>query len=153
MEISQDISARNLPSAAQALTADVSAVSRKARQVVGPEPVSPAFEWKDALMLGHTSMDEMDHEFVGCVNALLTVDDDGLAAALESFDEHARRRFGEEDDDMRRTAYESAGCHIDEHAAVLRSVVEVCEALAEGRTQVVGSLGRALMDWIPEHVA
>jgi hemerythrin len=53
---------------------------------------------------------------------------------------------------MRETAYGSAGCHIDEHAAVLRSLDEVRTMLADGRTEVVRSFARALVDWFPEHV-
>ncbi|WP_084688416.1 bacteriohemerythrin [Paraburkholderia oxyphila] len=112
----------------------------------------PRFVWDDDYALGHRSMDETHHEFVACVNALLTVGDDGIAAALETFAEHANRHFGEEDDAMLVSAYGSAGCHIDEHAAVLRSVDEVREALAQGQTHVVRAFAKALADWFPEHV-
>ena len=111
-----------------------------------------SFVWDDDYALGHLSMDDTHREFVECVDALLTTTDDNLAAALEAFAGHALRHFGEEDDAMRETAYGSAGCHIDEHAAVLRSLDEVRTALAEGRPQVVRSFARALTDWFPEHV-
>lgn len=113
---------------------------------------APAFAWNDDYALGHRTMDETHHEFVECVDALLSAEDAQLAAALEAFADHARRHFNEEDDAMRGTAYGSAGCHIDEHAAVLRSLDEVREALAAGRTQVVRAFARALADWFPEHV-
>lgn len=53
---------------------------------------------------------------------------------------------------MRDTAYGSAGCHIDEHAAVLRSLDDVRAMLAQGRTDVVRSFAHALVEWFPEHV-
>ncbi|MGU7770046.1 bacteriohemerythrin [Burkholderia sp. MR1-5-21] len=115
-------------------------------------PVSRGFAWDDDYALGHLSMDDAHHEFVDCVNTLLTVADEHLERALEAFADHARRHFGDEDDAMRSTAYESAGCHIDEHAAVLRSIDEVRDALAAGRPSVVRSFARALADWFPEHV-
>ncbi|MFD1557290.1 bacteriohemerythrin [Paraburkholderia silviterrae] len=110
------------------------------------------FTWDDDYALGDLSMDNAHHEFVECVGTLLTTADHNLAPALEAFAEHARRHFGEEDDAMRGTAYESAGCHIDEHAAVLHSLDEVRAELAAGRPQVVRSFARALADWFPEHV-
>lgn len=118
-----------------------------------PSPAEAAgFVWTDDYALGHPSMDDTHHEFVECVDTLLTTADANLAAALEAFAEHACRHFGEEDDAMRDTAYGSAGCHIDEHAAVLRSLDAVRAALAEGRPQVVRAFASALADWFPEHV-
>ncbi|KWR87235.1 bacteriohemerythrin [Cupriavidus sp. IDO] len=110
------------------------------------------FAWHDEFALGHQSMDDMHHEFVACVHALLTASDGHLRHALDDFADHARRHFGEEDASMRETTYGSAGCHIDEHSAVLKSIDEVRERLDKGHTQVVRAFARALMDWFPEHV-
>ncbi|MGT2477437.1 bacteriohemerythrin [Paraburkholderia terrae] len=110
------------------------------------------FAWHDDYALGHQTMDETHHEFVACVHTLLTTEDADLGDALEAFAGHAHSHFGEEDASMRETAYGSAGCHIDEHAAVLRSLDEVRAMLAQGRTDVVRSFARVLMDWFPEHV-
>jgi hemerythrin-like metal-binding protein len=110
------------------------------------------FVWDDDYALGQPSMDDTHREFVECVDTLLATTDDNLATALETFAEHAHHHFSDEDTAMRETAYGSAGCHIDEHAAVLRSLDEVRAMLANGRTDVVRSFARALMDWFPEHV-
>lgn len=109
------------------------------------------FEWSDGFALGHHAMDDTHREFVACVDALLRADDSEVADALDSFARHAYRHFAEEDADMRQTAYENAGCHVDEHAAVLRSLEEVRAALAEGRVHVVRSFAQALAEWFPEH--
>ena len=109
------------------------------------------FAWDDDYALGHDAMDDTHREFVACVDTLLRAEDDALAAALETFAEHARRHFGEEDLAMQQTAYGSAGCHVDEHAAVLKSIDEVRAALAQGHTAVVRAFARALADWFPEH--
>ena len=119
-------------------------------------PAHPAqgeegFAWQDSFALGHTGMDETHQEVVDRVDALLRVDDAGLPQALDAFGEHARRHFAEEDAAMRETAYGSSGCHIDEHAAVLRSLHEVSAALDDGRIEVVRAFARALADWFPEH--
>jgi len=113
---------------------------------------SPGFTWHDDFSLDHHSMDRTHQEFVECVHALLTVEDVELEQALDSFTEHARRHFGEEDDAMRESAYGSSGCHIDEHAAVLNSAAEVRAMLKSGKTHVVRSFAHALADWFPEHV-
>ena len=118
-------------------------------QVLPPD--SDHFVWNDAYGLGHPGMDATHREFVACVAAMLDADDGALAAALEVFGAHARRHFAEEDRQMAVTRYGSAGCHVDEHAAVLKSLDEVRDALARGRHEVVRSFARALADWFPEH--
>ena len=109
------------------------------------------FSWQADFVLGHDAMDDTHREFVDCVDALLRAGDGESSAALEAFSEHAHRHFGEEDQAMRESAYGSAGCHVDEHAAVLRSLDEVRVALDAGQTQVVRAFARALADWFPQH--
>ena len=58
---------------------------------------------------------------------------------------HAIRHFGEEDASMQ--GYPSAGCHVDEHAAVLKSTAEVIAKPLEqlpaiGTTRVTSRIGR-----------
>ena len=115
--------------------------------------VSAGFEWSDDYALGHESMDDTHREFVACVDAMLRADDSALTAALDTFADHARRHFAEEDAAMQQTAYGSAGCHIDEHAAVLRSLDEVRAAFDRGHVDVVRSFAAALASWFPEHAS
>lgn len=109
------------------------------------------FEWLPEFELGHGAMDDTHREFVDLVNTLLQSDDAELPAALSAFSDHARRHFAEEDRWMVTTAYASAGCHVDEHAKVLKSLEEVKDALVQGRSHVVRAFGQALADWFPEH--
>jgi hemerythrin-like metal-binding protein len=109
------------------------------------------FEWRPEFDLGHVEMDETHHEFVECVQALLTCDDSQVGASLARFEDHARRHFAEEDRWMRTGDYPSAGCHVDEHAAVLRSVVQVRELAETGRVDVARALAKELARWFPEH--
>ena len=109
------------------------------------------FSWQAEYVIGHDEMDETHHEFVECVNELLCADDGALVEALDAFEAHARRHFADENRSMALTAYESAGCHVDEHAAVLKSLQDVRVALEQGRCDVVRSFARALADWFPEH--
>jgi hemerythrin len=109
------------------------------------------FTWRDEFEVGHDEMDATHREFVSCVDALLRAPDDRLALRLEAFAAHAKRHFAEEDEAMRRGAYDAGGCHVDEHAAVLRSLDEVRDALRKGRPAVVRAFAEALADWFPEH--
>ncbi|QHE83490.1 bacteriohemerythrin [Hydrogenophaga sp. BPS33] len=109
------------------------------------------FAWDEAFSVHHASMDDTHHEFVDCLDALLRASDAQQHAALNAFEDHARRHFQEEDQAMRESAYGSAGCHVDEHAAVLKSLDEVRAVLAEGRHDVVRAFALALADWFPRH--
>lgn len=109
------------------------------------------FEWDAEYEMGEASMDAAHHEFVECVSALLDAPDDAVAQALERFQAHAVRHFGQEDALMRGGGYASAECHLDEHKAVLASVDEVRALVAGGNFSVARSLARELVRWFPEH--
>jgi hemerythrin len=109
------------------------------------------FTWDARFAVGLDKMDEAHQEFVDCVDQMLCVPDDHLRWALEAFAAHAQRHFAEEDRWMAQSTYENARCHLDEHAAVLKSVDEVRAALARGRCDVARSFANALADWFPEH--
>lgn len=107
--------------------------------------------WHDGLLLGYGPMDSTHEEFVQCVAALQRATDDELPTALASFADHAQRHFSEEDRWMEQTQFPARECHIDEHAAVLKSVGEVQALLAQGNTQVCRRLAQELANWFPGH--
>src|SRR5882724_8474548 len=73
--------------------------------------------WLPEYASGLPSMDAAHREFLDCVNVLLTCSDGELQAGLDPFSTHAVAHFRDEDRLMANTAYPSAGCHLDEHAA------------------------------------
>lgn len=107
--------------------------------------------WHDGLLLGYAPMDSTHEEFVECVAALQRATDAELPAALAAFAEHAQRHFGEEDLWMEQTQFPARECHVDEHAAVLKSVGEVQALLAQGNTEVCRRLAQELAHWFPGH--
>ena len=109
------------------------------------------FVWEDRYLLGYEQMDDTHREFVELVDALLTVDDDGLPAALEAFAAHAGAHFAQENGWMEAEDFPARDCHIDEHAKVLASVNEVREMVAAGEREIVRELAVALKDWFPSH--
>ncbi len=109
------------------------------------------FDWDDCYLLGYNAMDDTHREFVSLVDALLTVEDAQLAAALDAFAAHAEAHFEQENRWMDVDGFPARDCHVDEHAKVLASVREVQQLLAEGKVEVVRELAVALKDWFPGH--
>lgn len=114
-------------------------------------PIPSSLAWDERFVLGEESMDLMHREFVRCVDALLSSDTGALDAALAAFERHVRSHFAEEEEAMRVSRYDSARCHVEEHAAVLESLREVKIAFGQGRADVVRAFAIALADWFPGH--
>lgn len=109
--------------------------------------------WQDSYLMGYGAMDATHHEFVDCVAALQTASDADVSARLDDFARHAVAHFEQEKQWMESTAFPATDCHVEEHAAVLASVLEVQVILQDGagRQQVVRDLAKALADWFPGH--
>lgn len=115
---------------------------------------SDQFVWTDAFALGYTQMDETHHEFVETVNAMLGASDEAFPAALDVFVEHAKRHFDQEAEWMHSTEFPAAECHIDEHNAVMKSVLQVQEMVKAGHErgiEIGRSLAAELVKWFPGH--
>ena len=113
--------------------------------------MSTRFQWDDSYLLGYAPMDETHREFVDALDALLACEDADLAARLEAFQRHAEAHFAEENRWMESTDFPPAQCHIDEHAAVMKSVSWVLDALRQGDVAEGRRLATALADWFPGH--
>ncbi|WP_240158804.1 MULTISPECIES: hemerythrin domain-containing protein [Burkholderiaceae] len=109
--------------------------------------------WSDARLLGFTPMDDVHEEFYAVALRLVTCTDTTALAAIEDFEKHAVSHFEQEDEWMRTTNFPPRDCHIEEHAAVLKSVGEVKAAVAAGQAnaEVVRDLGMHLFGWFPGH--
>ena len=113
--------------------------------------MSNEFSWSDEYLLGYGAMDATHREFVTIVDALLNCEDSRVAEHLESFAQHAERHFKDEDGWMERSGFPPRECHIDEHAAVLKSVYQVLEVVKAGDFAEGRRLATALADWFPGH--
>lgn len=107
--------------------------------------------WGDHLLMGNGPMDELHEEFVELIALLQTAEDSDLPSLLQAMESHLQHHFAEEDQWMLSTGFPPRDCHIDEHAAVLKSVAEVRIKLAEGNVALCRDLTRALVDWFPGH--
>lgn len=107
--------------------------------------------WGDQYLLGYGPIDEVHEEFVTLVGRMQTAPDAELPALLDRFAEHLQQHFDMENTWMVETEFPPRDCHIDEHAAVMKSVGEVREILAEGHFDVARDLVAALAKWFPQH--
>jgi hemerythrin len=110
--------------------------------------------------LGDQQIDQDHAEMQTLMLVLRDAPDAELVHALDELHDHTVQHFRLEDDELRRLKGSNATCHLDEHAAVLKSMSEVKGLLAEQRPevspdrakQVARSLARELLGWFPEHV-
>jgi len=109
------------------------------------------FQWDDSLLLGEPQMDRVHQEFADLVGRLQQAADNELAPLLGEFATHTRAHFDMENQWMVETAFPPRECHIDEHAAVMKSVDEVRALLAQGNTAICRSLVDELVLWFPSH--
>lgn len=113
---------------------------------------SDAMVWSDTFVLGFGPMHEVHEEFVDLVGAMQKARDEEPVALLEAFAKHAQARFNAENPGMVEMDFPARECHIDEYAAVMRSVHQARERLAGGDYTVAGRLADELASWFPGHV-
>ena len=126
----------------------------RARDIEAPVRTSDnSVVWSDARLLGFTPMDDVHKEFYDVALGLLSCSDASALAAIEAFETHAVSHFDQEDEWMRTTNFPPRDCHIDEHAAVLKSVREVKAAVHQGQAgaATVRDIGMHLFSWFPGH--
>jgi hemerythrin len=114
--------------------------------------IDPAdFAWSDAFLLGFNEMDHTHEEFVQVVREMLDCDASDFADRLDAFIAHAERHFGEEENWMNETEFPARECHINEHAAVMKSALEVRKRVCEGDAAVGLDFAEELTRWFPGH--
>lgn len=109
--------------------------------------------WSDQRLVGFAPMDRTHEEFYRVVFNLLTCDNANAGAAMNAFEAHAQEHFDEEEQWMNDTGFPPRECHADEHAAVMKSVKSVQQALSDGTADAdtVRDLAAHLFQWFPGH--
>jgi hemerythrin len=103
------------------------------------------------VLMGYAPMDAVHAEFEALVAEALACPDAELHDTLVRVKAHLASHFGQEDAWMRDTAFPAVDCHIDEHAAVMKSAGEVLPLVAAGRHDVGRSFAAELRNWFPGH--
>ncbi len=108
--------------------------------------------------LGDAALDEDHSRLQTLIDELLAAPTGRMAAVLDELRVHARQHFAVEDEDLNILQDGNSQCHLDEHAAVLKSLDEVHAILVaddmppEGKVSLVQRLANQLNFWLPEHV-
>lgn len=103
------------------------------------------------IVLGFDPMDDVHAQFEQCLVSALDCPDAALLQQLQALIEHLQSHFAAEDAWMRESEFPPAQCHIDEHAAVLRSASEVLPLVAQGQLPLGRAFVRELANWFPAH--
>jgi hemerythrin len=109
------------------------------------------------LELGDPSLDTEHRELDALITRLADAAAERMLGCLDALTAHATEHFAAEDRDLREMKDGNANCHLDEHAAVLKSLCEVrglveADPTSEGSGRLVASLAGELRRWLPEHV-
>jgi hemerythrin-like metal-binding protein len=115
-----------------------------------PSPAAPLL-WNDSLLLGDPEMDAVHEEFVACIAAVANAPEPELPTAFADLERHAKSHFDLEDTWMRDNDFPARECHINEHAAVMASIVGVRQRVEAGETAAARDIAQALADWFPGH--
>lgn len=116
-----------------------------------PANAPPPRELSDAINLGYGPMDEIHHEFGELVMQTQHAKDTELVQNLERLAIHLRAHFDAENEWMNESNFPARDCHIDEHAAVLRSLDEVTPKVAAGDYTLGRLFVTELISWFPGH--
>jgi len=109
------------------------------------------FVWTDAYLVGFHKIDDVHREFVQIVQAMQSSTDAEFPTALDQFILHAKAHFGTEDAWMIETNFPPKDCHMDEHAAVMKSAEEVRSLVTTGNIAIGRSFAAELVRWFPGH--
>ena len=107
--------------------------------------------WNDSLLLGDPEMDAVHEEFVACIAAVTKAGPQEVADAFAALEHQAKSHFEMEDTWMRGNDFPAKDCHIDEHAAVMASIVGVRKRVDAGDVSAAYDIAQALADWFPGH--
>jgi hemerythrin len=104
-----------------------------------------------AADLGYPPMDRIHAEFDQLLLRANATAHHEWVPLLSELDVHLRSHFEIEDQWMRETEFPPRDCHMDEHAAVLRSSGEVLGLAREGDCSAAPSFVAELARWFPGH--
>lgn len=109
--------------------------------------------------LGDPSMDDDHAVLMQLILALRSAPLPQARSVLAALRKHARAHFQDEDETLRAHPCSNSQCHLDEHAAVLKSLDEVDQVLSQQdkldvhQVALLSRLTTELLRWLPIHVS
>lgn len=101
--------------------------------------------------LGYSPMDRVHGEFEELLRRAAKPQRQDWLEILAAIDNHLREHFEAENCWMRETDFPPRDCHMDEHAAVLRSSGEVLSLARQGNVEPAPRFLDELRRWFPRH--
>lgn len=101
--------------------------------------------------LGYAAMDRVHSEFEELLRRAAGAKRQDWVEILGAIDSHLREHFEAEDRWMQETDFPPRDCHMDEHAAVLRSCGEVLALARLGNLEPAPRFIIELRRWFPPH--
>ena len=101
--------------------------------------------------LGYAPMDRIHAEFDELLVRAHACSDNAWLDLLRQIDAHLHRHFDAENQWMEQTSFPPKDCHIEEHAAVLKSSTEVLALAETGNFDAAPSFVAELARWFPGH--
>ncbi|MBC3910046.1 MULTISPECIES: hemerythrin domain-containing protein [Undibacterium] len=108
--------------------------------------------WSERLSLSYEPMDDTHKEFVELCAALSEDNPATFLARLDALIVHSIAHFEQENQWMAETAFPPAGCHRQEHEAVLEVMQEVRRRVELGEADLATRLAEELPLWFEHHV-
>lgn len=112
-----------------------------------------SIKWSQDMSLGVKDMDEAHKEFFEDLSALLTMPDDGFAAAFMQMIGKVEKDFQEEEALMEEIDYPGLQGHREQHARVLSALHHVAPHVMSGDVTLGREAAELLPQWFLFHLS
>lgn len=115
------------------------------------------FNWGDDLCVGNLQIDDDHKQLIGFVNELHTATSRGegrevVGEILSGLIKYAQEHFQREEHYMERLRYPKLDAHRGQHAALIKTVLEMQDKHEQGHATVPAQVSALLRDWLSIHI-
>ena len=110
-------------------------------------------DWSARLLTGDTRMDATHAEFAQLLNQILATPGAEQLPLYQTFMQHTRDHFAQEDRWMQATGFTADNCHTEQHQMVLETMQSVVAHYQSGQTEMLSRMCQALAEWFDGHAA
>ncbi len=114
-------------------------------------------EWDDKYSVGISKIDDEHKQFIDIVNKAIAIKEhydnpEELREVLHSITMYAITHFATEENYMIEFNYPEYQYHKEEHHDFSRKVIQYCERVTDGDTQVANEILEYLKQWLVNHI-